>query len=65
MTLKWEKKKTLLNAKKDASYLKAQCITSALMILPRSFKLGTREEVNEDKSRYNSKTPQTSSAGGQ
>ena len=50
---------------KDASHLPAQMITSALMILSGSFKLETRIELNENKSRYNPKTLQTSSAGRQ
>lgn len=50
---------------KDASHLQAELITSALMILSGSFKLETRRKVNENESRYNAKTLQTSSAGRQ
>ncbi len=50
---------------KDASHLQAEFITSALMILSGSFKLETRRKVNENESRYNPKTLQTSSAGRQ
>ena len=50
---------------KDTSHLQAEFITSALMILSGSFKLETRRKVNENESRYNPKTLQTSSAGRQ
>lgn len=61
---KWKRWPVLIG-KKDASHLQAEFITSAVMILPGSFKLETRRKVNENESRYNPKTPQTSSAGRQ
>lgn len=50
---------------KKASHSQAEFITSALMILSGSFKLENHKKVNENESRYNPETLQTSSAGGQ
>lgn len=50
---------------KKASHSQAEFITSALMILSGSFKLGNHKKVNENESRYNPGTLQTSSGGGQ
>lgn len=64
LRLPWKWKGDQFWVPKDTSHLQTDLITSSLMILSESFKLETHRKVNENESRYNPQTLQTSSVWG-